>query len=751
MADDGEGRIRDKAKETAEIIQDAFRSIAASIPEMFADALDTAEDGVASFAKTAQKDVTKAVNQMAKYSDLLIKNEVKLSQGQLKSKDVRKQILELKAKEMGTVRALNVAARQGFITEKDKKKKIAEVLSITKEVTQELEEQEKLAKGMEFKSKFFESMAKTIGSIPVLGKMLAGPFTKGAEAAKEAAGQGKNFFQAQAAGAGAVVGELFSITKIIGLMIAGFFEVDNNITSLGKNLNLSRDAADKMESGMRKYANATGDSAIDMASMVKSQEALEKSSGIHMKRSNETLGTMSKLTNDYGISATAAARLEKLSKVTGKNFSTQYKATIQVGTQLARNNGLNFSQKSILEDVVKVTGALAAQLGNNPVKIAKAVVQAKLLGTTLQGVANIGKSLVDFEKSIGAELEAELLTGKDLNLERARALSLAGDQEGLAAELVSQVGTLSEFQDMNVIQQQMLAQAFGMSSDQMADMLEQQEYQNEMKEELPSIEEKSLEQMGAQVSLMKELMRMVTKLKDKFMEMYRGPLGKIAIRFKDFISDAGNLKKIFWGIGIIMTANILKSMGGMVVSMGRILIKAGLWLGEQIAIGIASITTASALTVGIGLVAITAGIAAGAAAMYALMDDGASFPAGYGSRVLSSPEGTFALNNKDTVVAGTNLFQKADDVELSGEGELSVSPKPMVIEKDESNNQKGPIIIEKDTPDNQTGPNLDSFVDKMVAGMQNNLNFSMDADLRNLGTVSAAEAELYGGVGNTIA
>lgn len=720
MADDADDRIRDKAKETAEIIQDAFKSIAASIPEMFADALDSAEDGVASFAKTAQKDITKAVNQMAKYSDLLIKNEVKLSQGQLKSKDVRKQILELKAKEIGTIRALNIAAKAGFITEKEKKKKISEIKSITEEVTKELKEQEKLAKSMENKTKFFDTMAKTIGSVPVLGKMLAGPFVKGAEAAKEAAAKGGNFFQVQAAGAGAVVSEMFSITKIIGLMIKGFFEVDENITTLSKNLNISREAADKMEAGMRKYANATGDSAISHESMMKSQAALETSSGIHMKRTNETLGTMSKLTESYGVSANQAARLEKLSKVTGKNFDAQVKATTFAGVKLAHNNGLNISQKKILEDVTKVTGALAAQLGNNPEKIAKAVVQAKLLGTTLQGVANIGKSLVNFEQSIGAELEAELLIGKDLNLERARSLALAGKTEELGAELVSQVGTLAEFQDMNVIQQQMLAQAFGMSSDQMADMLEQQEYQNQMKEEQLTPEQESLEKIGQQVSLMKELMRMVTKLKDKFMEIYRGPLGDIAKQFKNFITDGDNLKKIFWGIGTIMTVNILKSMGGVVLSLGRAVLKAGAWALEQGAIAIAAMTTASATTLGVGMIAVAAGIAAGAAAMYMYMGDDIISPGagmgGYGTRTLFGPEGAIALNNKDTVIAGTDLFQKGDDIVSAGEGEIQI-PTPQLTRED----------------------------------LENALNVSLSVEGRDLGEITGQTAALYSPTPLTIA
>ena len=48
---------------------------------------------------------------------------------------------------------------------------------------------------------------------------------------------------------------------------------------------------------------------------------------------------------------------------------------------------------------------------------------------------------------------------------------------------------------------------------------------------------------------------------------------------------------------------------------------------------------------------------------------------GYGKRTLMGPEGAIALNNKDTVIAGTNLFPKGDDVMSAGAGEIQM-PAP---------------------------------------------------------------------------
>ena len=65
-------------------------------------------------------------------------------------------------------------------------------------------------------------------------------------------------------------------------------------------------------------------------------------------------------------------------------------------------------------------GVTETVMAASPKEIAKAVTQAKLLGAEIKDIADASKQLLQFESSIEAELEAELLTGKQLNLERAR-------------------------------------------------------------------------------------------------------------------------------------------------------------------------------------------------------------------------------------------------------------------------------------------------------------------------------------------
>ena len=124
-----------------------------------------------------------------------------------------------------------------------------------------------------------------------------------------------------------------------------------------------------------------------------------------------------------------------------------------VGAFAAAKNQLrvNVPFRATMAEAAKVSGQLAANFRNNPAEITKAVVQAQALGTTLEKTKSQGEKLLDFESSIESELKAELLTGQQMNLERARAAALQGDMVGVMKELNNQGMTLEKFQKMNVL------------------------------------------------------------------------------------------------------------------------------------------------------------------------------------------------------------------------------------------------------------------------------------------------------------
>jgi len=74
------------ARETAEIVEDAFRNVSSEIGKIFSKALDQTE----SFSKTLQKDVTGTLNSLAKTSTVIEETLSKAKSGQLKLADIDK-------------------------------------------------------------------------------------------------------------------------------------------------------------------------------------------------------------------------------------------------------------------------------------------------------------------------------------------------------------------------------------------------------------------------------------------------------------------------------------------------------------------------------------------------------------------------------------------------------------------------------------------------------------------------------------
>ena len=109
------------------------------------------------------------------------------------------------------------------------------------------------------------------------------------------------------------------------------------------------------------------------------------------------------------------------------------------------------------------------------IELTKAFFASKQLGASFQQLEGLADNLLDFESSIQSELQAELLTGKQLNLEKARQAALDNDLATLATEIKNQVGSAAEFGEMNRIQQEAIAKSIGMQRGELADVLMEQE------------------------------------------------------------------------------------------------------------------------------------------------------------------------------------------------------------------------------------------------------------------------------------
>ena len=167
------------------------------------------------------------------------------------------------------------------------------------------------------------------------------------------------------------------------------------------------------------------------------------------------------ITGQFGLSGDNAGKLLKqMQAINGASIETNLNLIGSVG-ELARAEGV--APAKVLNDIAGDTETFAKFAKDGGKNIGAAAIQAAKLGLSMATVAGIAENLLDFETSIEKQMEASVLLGRQVNLDKARELSLMGDLEGLQKEVLKQVGSEAEFNAMNVVQRKSLADAIGVS------------------------------------------------------------------------------------------------------------------------------------------------------------------------------------------------------------------------------------------------------------------------------------------------
>ena len=270
--------------------------------------------------------------------------------------------------------------------------------------------------------------------------------------------------------------------------------ISDENTGMARSLGLAQGAASRLAGSVAGMGPTT---AASKASI----EGIYKAMGSTEKLSRNTLKVFVKLNTFAGMSAESLAKFQKFAKKGGEDAGTMVKNMANTALHAVKNNKLALSQKELLEETANQSSYVKLQFAGQGPALVKAVAQSRALGVNMEKARNMARSLLNFEDSIAAEMEAELLTGKQLNLEEARALALKGDNVGAAKLIAEQVGGAAEFMSMNVLQQEALAKAAGMGVDEMSAMLDGQQDMKKSGADLVKDQTNGLKAMSSEVSI----------------------------------------------------------------------------------------------------------------------------------------------------------------------------------------------------------------------------------------------------------
>ena len=184
------------------------------------------------------------------------------------------------------------------------------------------------------------------------------------------------------------------------------------------------------------------------------------------------------ITAQFGIGGENLGKLTKqMSALNGGSIETNLNTLETVGN-LARAERV--APADVLNDMAENTETFAKFSMQGGKNLAKAAIEARKLGLNLQAVDKISESILDIESSIEKQMEASVLLGRQLNLDKARELALSGDLEGVLAEVKNQVGGAEALSKMNVVQRKALAEAVGLEVSELSKLAAGQENVNKL-------------------------------------------------------------------------------------------------------------------------------------------------------------------------------------------------------------------------------------------------------------------------------
>ncbi|MDA9268149.1 hypothetical protein N9P60_00125 [bacterium] len=546
---------------------------------------------LASFTKEDLKDKTKA-NNFAKIAAKVAGERAK----------IESQIRVL------TAQRVNASKAEGAILEKTLEN-LRNGESYGRDIAEGFDEITKSNKELNNNTKFFDNLSETLGTIPGIGPAIAKPFAEAGKTARKARVEGDGLMKSMGKGA-------LEITKAFSpaIMLASLFEADKLTTDFAKQLGVSKDTAQEIKTSFIVIANSSGKAYLNASEMLKSMTELGNELGAVSGFTEDQVKNQVTLTKQLGLSSQEAAGMAKFSILNNKSSRDQTEEILDQVVGLQKQTGIQLDGRKIVKEIASINGALGAQYGYNTKELAKAAVAANKVGLELKDTEAIANSLLDFETSISNELEAELMIGRELNFEKARELALQGKSAEAAVEVAKNFGSQAEFLKLNVKQREALAKAANVDSNALSDQIAKQELLKKLgvesiqqaldrkmtRDEIIASGGEELLLQYEQQSAADKFADAMTKMKETLGAILEGPLGDILNAFADIAGSAGAIYTIMGALGALSLVRLIGSLATMALTLG---LSAG-----------AAIATAAAITLGVGLIAVGAGIYAMTAA-----------------------------------------------------------------------------------------------------------------------------------------
>ena len=371
-----------------------------------------------------------------------------------------KEDAEANAEEIKALKVKLKLAKDIFDIENETKDLTLEIMNLEQDRTEIVKSGAAGAKDM------VDNLKSGIQSIPIIGGFIADAFDFdqiGASVQKNIL-QSFSDFDGQVKDTGSRLLALFSPTGLAlfaaGLLVVGaaLVKLATKVRDLSRELNVSFVTAGKLNMELTKaqvQLTGTGLEAQEIAKeLIDTFGTLENVTARNIRE-------VGQLATRFGAATKDIIQVQKdLSDLFGMSADQSEVIVRNIG-KLADASGVAAGQ--VIADLASSSEKFAEFSNAGAMGLAQAAIEARKVGTNLESILSAADKVLGFEESISAQFEAQVLTGKQISLEKARQLALDDDIAGFTREVQNIIGGLGDIQSLNVIQRRSIADAIGIS------------------------------------------------------------------------------------------------------------------------------------------------------------------------------------------------------------------------------------------------------------------------------------------------
>ena len=257
-----------------------------------------------------------------------------------------------------------------------------------------------------------------------------------------------------------------------------FTQLDEAAADFRKSVGITRDSSKELETMARGIAIEYMRLGVEAKDVYSSIKDIADALGSTQYASKGLVENMSIFSAQLGISTKTSAQFTKTMAMVGNSTVDAQKNMMYFAQHMSAAAGVPLD--AVMDDVAQASQESYQFLSKNPLELVKAAVEAKRMGTSIQSAAKSSSSLLNFTESVKNEMEASVLLGKGINLQKARELAYHRDIRGLNNEILK-IAQQTNFENLDPFQQDAVAKALGKSAGEVATMVQSaREHQNLM-------------------------------------------------------------------------------------------------------------------------------------------------------------------------------------------------------------------------------------------------------------------------------